>query len=346
MTNDGLNYASLILFGKKEKISSLFPCSEIIFEWRQDSKKISHDYRISWREPFFKIYNDVWNTINARNIRYPFQEGFFQREIFAFNEKSIREALLNAVAHRDYSISGRSIIIKASPEEFCIESPGGFPPGINYQNILTKTYWRNRAIAETFEKAGLVERSGQGIDDIFANSINEGKGMPDFNGSDEYSVCLHIPAQVKDKNFIIFLEKVTREKQITLSFEEIFELEQIRQQKIITQLESKDKFLELGLIEKVGRTKGAKYILSHQYYTYSGKAGVHTRLTGISREQKKELILNHIHRNGKGYIRDLIDALNIERKDVNNLLVELKKVGKIDFVGSKKSGHWILKDIN
>jgi len=36
--------------------------------------------------------------------------------------------------------------------------------------------------------------------------------------------------------------------------------------------------------------------------------------------------------------------LNIERKDINNLLVELKKVGKIDFIGSKKSGHWILKD--
>ncbi|MBE7444099.1 MAG: hypothetical protein HS132_02140 [Planctomycetia bacterium] len=58
------------------------------------------------------------------------------------------------------------MFIKASPEEFIIESPGGFPSGITIENILYKTSWRNRSIAETFEKAGLAERSGQSMDDI------------------------------------------------------------------------------------------------------------------------------------------------------------------------------------
>lgn len=73
LTDQGLNCASLILFGKKEKIDQLLPGSEIIFEWRHSAKKISHDYRINWREPFFKIYDEVWETINARNLRIPFQ---------------------------------------------------------------------------------------------------------------------------------------------------------------------------------------------------------------------------------------------------------------------------------
>jgi ATP-dependent DNA helicase RecG len=79
LKDQGLNCASLILFGKKEKIDQLLPGSEIIFEWRHGAKKIPHDYRINWREPFFKIYDEVWETINARNLRIPFQEGLFQR---------------------------------------------------------------------------------------------------------------------------------------------------------------------------------------------------------------------------------------------------------------------------
>jgi predicted HTH transcriptional regulator len=62
---------------------------------------------------------------------------------------------------------GKSIFIKASLQEFFIESPGGFPPGITAENILEKSYWRNnRSIAEILEKAKLVERAGQGMNDI------------------------------------------------------------------------------------------------------------------------------------------------------------------------------------
>lgn len=280
-TDKGLNYACLLI-----------PCSEIVFEWRQDARKISHDFRINWREPFFKIYDEVWEAINARNLRIPFQEGLFQREIYAFSEKPVREALLNAVAHRDYTINSQSIFIKASPEEFIIESPGGFPPGITLENILYKTSWRNRSIAETFEKAGLAERSGQGMDDIFGSTIKEGKGMPDLSESDAHSVRLKIPAQVKDKSFILFLEKIARSKQIMLSFEEIYELEKIRKRQMVPKLKYTDKFLELGIIEAVGRTRGTKYILSHKYYVQEGKVGIHTRLTGLSRDQKKRININ------------------------------------------------------
>ena len=165
----------------------------------------------NWREPFFKIHDEIWSVINARNLRIPFQEGFFQREIFAFSEKPVREALLNAVTHRDYTLGTRSIFINATPLEFVIESPGGFLPGITPENVLYKREWRNRCIAETFERAGLVERSGQGMDDIFETTIREGKGLPDLFESDDFSVRLKIPAQVKEasrKKTDAFLKKI------------------------------------------------------------------------------------------------------------------------------------------
>ena len=347
LSDDGLNYASLVLFGKKEKIDKLIPGSEIIFEWRQNATKVAHDYRTFWREPFFKIYDKIWDTINVRNIRIPFQEGLFQRDIYAFNEKTIREALLNAVAHRDYTINSKSIFIKASTDEFFIESPGGFLPGITPDNILNQQAWRNRLISEIFEKAGLAERSGQGMDDIFEYTIREGKGLPDLSQSDDFSVRLIIPVQVRDKKFIQFLEKIINEKQLLLSVEEMYELEKIRTQKMLVNIEYKKKFLNLGIIEKVGRTKGIRYILSHKYYMYEDKIGIHTRLVGLSRDQKKELILNHLKRNKKGFFKDFKEALyDLKDSDIKNLLQELKKEGKVIHVGSRKAGYWIIKEKN
>lgn len=346
MDSDGLNNATLILFGKKQKIDELLPCSEIIFEWRQ-TQKIRHDFRKDWREPFFKIYDEIWENVNARNIRFPYHEGFIQQEVVAFNKESVREALANAIAHRDYHIQSASIFIKATPEKISIQSPGGFVNGVNVENILERSEWRNRRIAEIFQIAGLVERSGQGMDMIFDNTIREGKGLPDFVGTDNYSVFLNIPAEVKDENFILFLEKITNQKQIILSFEEIFELENIREKQEAQNLEFRKKFLDLGLIENIGKGRGSKYILSRKYYEYEGKLWKHTQLVGASRDEKKLLILKHLKKVGKKGANsgDFFDIFteNITAKEMDNILQELRRDGKISFVGAnKRAGHWIL----
>jgi ATP-dependent DNA helicase RecG len=340
----GITFAGLILVGKPEAIRRHLPDAEIIFEWRHDPKQTHYDFRKNWRAPFINIDDEIWEVINARNLRIPFQQGFFQREVWAFDEKSIREAVHNAVMHRDYSIKGRSIFIKASPQEFFIESPGGFPPGITLENILHKKEWRNRLLAEAFERIGFAERSSQGLDDIFEKSIREGKGLPDLSKSNVDTVCLKIPAQVKDEDFILYLERVTDERQINLSFEEIYELEMIREKQKVDNIEFKNKFLQLGIIEQIGKTRGARYILSHKYYIQKGKSGIYTRLRGLSREHKKELILQHLKKNKKGYARDFKQAFDeLSSVDISNLLRELKNEGKILHHGSRKYGYWQLK---
>ncbi len=342
-SDKGLNYTSLILFGKKDSIDSLIPCSEIIFEWRQSKDNTAHDFRVNWRGPFFKIYNEIWDALNARNIRIPYQEGLFQREVFAYSEKSIREALLNAVTHRDYTINHGSIVIKASPEEFVIDSPGGLPYGITLENIFHKSCWRNRSIAETLEKAGLVERSGQGLDDIFGETIKDGKGLPDLSQSDESMVRLIIPAQVKDISFILFIEKVSAERGIIFSFEELYQLEKIRENQIVSNLDYRKKFIDIGIIERIGKTSGSKYLLSHKYYSHEGKTGIHTKLIGISRQKQKELIISHLSKNSKGLLNDFKDIFpELKRMDISNLLQELKREEKVEFCGSSKKGFWKL----
>ncbi|MEK7286050.1 MAG: hypothetical protein AAB035_01965 [Nitrospirota bacterium] len=222
------------------------------------------------------------------------------------------------------------------------EDRSDFPMGGQSLALSHKRYWRNRCIAETLEKAGLVERSGQGMDDIFEYTIKEGKGLPDISRSDAFSVCLQIPAQVKDKKFILFLEKIINEKQVTLSFDEIYALEKIRENQPVTTIEHRDKFLDIGVVEQVGKTSGAKYILSHAYYAHEGKVGVHTKLTGLSRGKYKELIIEHLRKN-KGYRHDLRRAFQeLNLQNISNLLQELRRDKKIRFSGPRKTGAWSL----
>lgn len=339
-----LNYACLILLGKKSALDRMLPNSEIIFEWRLVAGQTHHDFRLCWREPYFNIHNDIWEKINARNSRIPYQDGLFQKEVQAFDEKSIREALLNAVTHRDYSIRGQSVFILADSKTITIESPGGFLPGITPENIIDKRAWRNQRLAEIFEKVGLIERSGQGINDIFEHCIRDGKGLPDFSKSDSFSVMIKIPAQVQDKAFILFLEKLSKEKQILLDIHEILELERVRCGEPMIDVDLKKKFLKAGIIESVGKTSGTKYILSHRYYETIGQSGQHTRLKGLTRDQIKELILNHI-RDGKPSRReDLLAGFSeCNPHDISNVLQELKRTGQIIYKGSTLKGRWLLK---
>ena len=199
-------------------------------------------------------------------------------------------------------------------------------------------------IAEAFERTKLVEKSGQGIDVIFEAAIRQGKGIPDFKGTDAHTVRINIPAKVKDAEFVRFLEKIVNEKQISFSFDEIYELELLREQKVVANPQHKEKFLKLGIVEKIGKTSGTKYMLSHKYYSYEEKPGVYTRIKGISREKNKELILNHIKREGRGIKKDFIDAFpELKISDISNLLQELKEEGKIERVGSIRAGFWKLK---
>ena len=178
-----LTFACLLLLGKKEKISDLLQ-AEIIYEWRSDPMQIHHDFRKTWRAPYFSIYDEVWKAINDRNIRFPYQEGFIQQEVWAFYKEACREAVNNAVAHRDYTIAGRSIIINASPESFSVISPGAFLIILRPRTCLFHSLAQS-VNSRAFERTNLVERSGpKGMDNIFEASIRQGKGLPNFDGTD------------------------------------------------------------------------------------------------------------------------------------------------------------------
>ena len=241
--------------------------AEVIFEYRSDESMISVNDRVNFRSAFFNCYDDIWDKINLRNDQHNFQDALFRITINTFNETVIREALLNAVSHREYRSQG-SVFIKQYPRKMIIISPGGFPSGITPENVISKQFPRNKLIAETFEKCGLVERSGQGIDQMFRLSIKEGKLPPDYSESDNYEVRLVLNGAVQDENFVKFLEELTRETQEAFSVEDFIVMDQVhRTGKVEKLYQNRISHLrDNGVIESTGRGRKSRYILSGKYF--------------------------------------------------------------------------------
>jgi ATP-dependent DNA helicase RecG len=287
---------------------------------------------------------DLWNKINLRNELQHFQDGLFIWDVPTFNEVVVREAVLNAVAHRDYRLGG-SIFIRQYPRKLEITSPGGFPPGITPENILWRQLPRNRRIAEALARCGLVERSGQGVNRMFEECIKESKPRPDFSNSDDYQVSVTLRGDIQDPRFLRFLEKVGKEKLASFTTEDFLILDLIhREEPLPPSLRPRlPHLLDNGVLEKVGRGKGARYIISRQFYTFLGKKGVYTRKLGLDRETNKMLLLKHIQRNQQegSRLKELKDVLPfLSRSQVQRLLKELKEARQIHHVGSTRSSLW------
>jgi len=105
-------------------------------------------------------------------------EGVYRKEEYEYPEKAIREAVVNAVCHRDYSRKGADIKFAIFDDRIEITSPGGLLPQISLSDLGTGvSELRNKIIGRIFNEAGLIEGWGTGIRRI-RNEIEEMRLMP------------------------------------------------------------------------------------------------------------------------------------------------------------------------
>lgn len=344
MLPGGLTYAALILFGARAALGSFLAQSEVIFEYRSSNDAGPPAQRVEYRQGFFTFYDDLWHTINLRNEQMHYQEGLFILDIPAFAERSVREAILNAVSHRDYQLGG-SVFIRQYPRRLVIESPGGFPVGVTVENILDRQAPRNRRLAEAFARCGLVERSGQGMDLMFEESIRQGKLRPDFSGGDAYQVMLTLQGQVQDPRFVRFLEQVSNETQASFDVRDLVLLDMVHREKSIPdQLQARLRRLAgLGIVETIGRGKGTRYLLARRFYTASGQRGIYTRRRGLDREQNKALLLGHLQGVwpegcAMAELQQVVPALS--RSFVKRLMDDLLHEDRAVLQGQRRWARW------
>ncbi len=90
--------------------------------------------------------------------------GFEREERTEYPVDAVREAVVNAVAHRDYSITGDQIRVFMFADRIEVYSPGRLPGPITVDNILHERFSRNEIIVQVLADLGFIERLGYGID--------------------------------------------------------------------------------------------------------------------------------------------------------------------------------------
>lgn len=113
---------------------------------------------------------------------------------YPYPEESIREAIVNAVAHRDYTISGIDIRVDIYPDRLEIESPGKLPNTLSLESIrLGAKYYRNQILVQYLKEAGFMDLHSLGIPVKILKLCAEYTGRePDLDESDNsFKVTLY-----------------------------------------------------------------------------------------------------------------------------------------------------------
>lgn len=143
-----VTYAALILLGSPAALGRWLSQAELVFEYRASEASGPAADRVTYREGFLAWQDALWAKINQRNDRQSYQDDFFRMDLLTFDEIPVREAVLNAVAHRDYRLGG-SIFVRQYQKRLEIVSPGGLPQGITPEKTARQPSRRGRRIASS-----------------------------------------------------------------------------------------------------------------------------------------------------------------------------------------------------
>lgn len=106
----------------------------------------------------------------------------------------VREAMANALAHRDYELSSTAVKVEIRPSSIVIRSPGGLPEPVTVENIRTANAPRNIAVIRALRRFGLAEDAGMGVSKMQDTMLEEMLDPPEFNDKG-HEVAVSLPVR-------------------------------------------------------------------------------------------------------------------------------------------------------
>ena len=254
-----INNAGAMMFASD--INKFIPYSETILAAFKGVTK-THIYdRKDVRDDLFTQFIEARAFLRKHlNVRSEIRE-VNRHEIYEIPLDALREAVVNALVHRDYSMRGTNISVNIFDDRVEIVNPGGFPNGITKNNFSNESVRRNQIIADFFHRMDKMEKVGSGIGRMRELMETAGLKEPVFESDTFFRVIFY-----RDPEYSLKGEK-TREK----TREKILRL--IKENSLITISEIAEKIgvtskgvewsigkmkIE-GLIKRVGSDKGGHW---------------------------------------------------------------------------------------
>lgn len=333
-----LTTSTVLLLGREESAHLVTPHPAQL-TWKLVGPEVAYQH---FSPPFLLGTTRIYQKIRNVQLRILPEDELLAVEVAKYDQKIVLEALHNCIAHQDYTGNGR-IVVTEHPDRLVFENEGTFIEG-GPQDFLTgeKTprRYRNPFLAQAMVELGMIDSMGYGIHQMYRGQAARYFPLPDYDLSDPRAVSLTIYGSIVDPAYSRLLIQKT-----DLSLMDVFALDRV--QKRLPVDESSVRHLrKAGLIEGrkpnfhvsagVANAANAKaeYILTRALDDVFCKKLIMDYLEKFQPSTRQEI---------DAFLREKLGAvLNADQKTtkISNLLTSLRRAGKIENRGSRRSPEW------
>ena len=133
-----------------------------------------------------------------RNTRTAWRiEGLRREDVPEYPMKALREAITNAVMHRDWFLEGANVFVEIYTDRIEVSSPGGLPKGMELSDLGHKSIRRNALIADLLHRIDFIEKAGTGIKRIRDEAHAQGCPEPRFEETGFFTVTFYPNPEVR-----------------------------------------------------------------------------------------------------------------------------------------------------
>ncbi|HEY0299286.1 MAG TPA: ATP-binding protein [Arachidicoccus sp.] len=303
---------------------------------------IEKDYE-HFGSPLILAVEKVKNKIRNLKYRYLKSGTLFPDEVDQYDDYIIREALNNCIAHQDYSLGGKIIVVENEDGFLSFTNAGNFIPQSVEEVVIADTpepVYRNTFLVAAMVNLNMIDTIGSGIKRMFNIQRKKFFPLPDYDLSKQ-KVSVTIIGKVNDINYARKLAEMP-----TLSLNEIILLDMVAKHKILSDDEAKY-LKEKKLVE--GRKPN--YYVSSNVAAVTGNKADYIKLRGFKDEHFKKMILEYLDKFGsadrqeihKLIFENLPAMLSDKQKHnkIHNILYALsQKEKRIKNTGTNRYPRW------
>lgn len=293
----------------------------------------------------------------AIELTYSFEvpNGLFRKQIRHYQPKVIRELLLNAFAHKSFTIFG-DIIIGVYPDRLEISSPGSLPLGVTKDNILHQKIRRNPHMIRIMHDLGLMEGEGSGYDLIYELNAIDVKRPPllvsDYNNVNviQYSEILNkelLPLfDYINQNYPMLKQKNLIALGIISQHEKINATDLVKQLQLSENVRLRpyvEMLTELGIVITRGVKKGTQYLINPKLMQ-AAKVNLPTTLKTIEPHRLKALIEEDLKKYPDSSLSEIASRLpDIDRADLQKQIYAMSRREELKTTGARTNRRYSVK---
>lgn len=344
---------ALLMFGKVDALRRFLPSHEAAFQVLRGFDVEVNDFL---PYPLLRLAEEMLNRFRARNSEEDADFGLLRVAVSAYSETAFREALANALVHREYTRRG-AVHVQWNEDQLEISSPGGFPAGIYLDNLLVAPpHPRSPLLADAFKRTGLVERTGRGINRMFAEQLRVGRPAPDYGRTSGDHVVAILPGGRANMSMTKWVLEQENQQGMPLRLEELQVLAELLRERQMTTAELAavvqrtdaetrsllTRMVERGWVQARGEGKARSWHLSASVYRVLDAPSGYVRVHGFEPLQQQQMILQYVQAHGQITRNQATELCGLSPDQANRVLRRLVAAGKLGQQGENKGRRYIL----